>query len=203
MILNFNFGDIKVVLGIVAGIIALLAYIFYIFAIFKGETKPDRASWWIWSFMGIVLGASYYFSGAENTIWVPMAEVLGPISIAILSIWYGEGGLKDKTDLICLGGASFSILLWIIFKNPVIALTANVIVDIFAAVPTIKKSYLRPEGEDLFAWLLTGTANTMNLFAVEKFTFAVFLYPVYVFIIDCVVIALLILRRKNGKISKV
>jgi hypothetical protein len=203
MILNFDFGELKVALGIIAGIVAFLAYIFYIIAILKGQTKPERASWWIWSLMGIVLGTSYYFSGAKNTIWVPVAEVIGPLTIAILSLRYGEGGLKNKTDLVCLIGASFSIILWIIFKNPVIALTANVIVDIFAAVPTIKKSYLRPEGEDLFAWLLTGSANTMNLFAVEKFTFAVWLYPVYVFIIDLAVIILLILGRKNGRLNKV
>ena len=89
MIFNFDFGDIKVVLGIIAGIIAFLAYIVYLISILRGKTKPNRATWWIWAFMGLVVGLSYHSSGAVNTIWVPYVEFLGPFSIAILSIKYG------------------------------------------------------------------------------------------------------------------
>src|SRR3989344_7303450 len=136
MVFNFDFGDIKVVLGIIAGVIAFLAYIVYIISIFRGGSKPNRATWWIWSFMGLVIGISYYFSGAENTIWVPFVEFIGPFSIALLSLKYGEGGLEDRTDIICLTGAIISIILWIIFKNPVVALVTNLAVDSFALIPT-------------------------------------------------------------------
>ena len=86
MIFNFSFGDIKVVLGIIAGLIALSAYLVYVISIFRGGSKPNRATWWIWSFMGLILALSYQFSGASNTIWVPYVEFLGPLIIAILSI---------------------------------------------------------------------------------------------------------------------
>src|SRR3989338_2992942 len=91
-------GDVKSVLGIIAGIIALLAYVVYIF---RGKSKPNRVTWWIWAFMGLVLALSYKFSGADNTVWVPYVEFLGPLTIAILSIKYGEGTLENKTDLYC------------------------------------------------------------------------------------------------------
>ena len=200
MIFNFNFGDIKVVLGIIAGIISFLAYIVYAISIFRGRTKPSRATWWIWSFMGLVVGLSYYFSGAVNTIWVPIVEFIGPLSIALLSIKYGEGGLENKTDLICLFGAVVSIILWIIFDNPVVALVTNLAVDSFALVPTIKKSYLRPEGEDFWAWFGTGIADSLNMFAVEKFTFAILVYPIYMLVSDLIIISILLLR-KNGIIK--
>ena len=145
-------GDTKAILGMIAGVIAFLAYIVYIISIFRGKTKPNRATWWIWAFMGLVVGLSYYASGAENTIWVPFVEFIEPFSIALLSIKYGEGGLENKTDLICLFGAIVSIILWIIFDNPVVAIVINLAVDSFAIIPTIKKSYLRPEGEDFWAW---------------------------------------------------
>src|SRR3989338_2797659 len=132
MISNFNFGDIKVVLGIIAGIISFLAYIVYAISIFRGRTNPNRATWWIWTFMGLVVGLSYYFSGAVNTIWVPVVEFIGPLSVALLSLKYGEGGLENKTDLICLFGAAVSIILWIIFNNPVVALVTSLAVDSFA-----------------------------------------------------------------------
>lgn len=197
MILNLVFGDIKVIFGIVAGMIALLAYVVYVISILKGETKPSRVTWWIWAFMGLVLALSYKFSGADNTVWVPYVEFLGPFTIALLSIKYGEGGLENKTDLICLVGAIVSIILWIIFDNPVIALVTNLAIDSFAIVPTIKKSYLRPEGEDFWAWFGTGMADTLNMFAVEKFTFAILVYPIYMLVSDLIIIVILFFRKKN------
>src|SRR3989344_3761392 len=147
MIFNFDFTDVKVVFGVIAGIIAFTAYIVYIISIFRCKTKPNRATWWIWTFMGLVVGLSYYASGAENTIWVPFVEFIGPLSIALLSIKYGEGGLDNRTDLICLFGAVFSVILWIIFNNPVIALVSSLAVDSFAIIPTIKKSQKnQPQG---------------------------------------------------------
>ena len=197
MIFDFNFGDTKAVLGMIAGIIAFVAYIVYIISILRNKTKPNRATWWIWAFMGLVVGLSYYASGAENTIWVPVVEFIGPLSIALLSIKYGEGGLDNKTDLICLFGAVFSIILWIIFNNPVVALVTNLVVDSFAIIPTIKKSYLRPEGEDFWAWFGTGLADSLNMFAVEKFTFAILVYPIYMLVSDLIIILILLLKKKG------
>ena len=194
---DLNFTDVKVVLGVVAGVIAFLAYIVYIVSIFRGRSKPNRVTWWIWAFMGLVLALSYQFSGAINTIWVPYVEFLGPFSIALLSIKYGEGGLTNKTDLFSFLGAVISIILWIIFDNPVIALVTSLAVDSFAIIPTIKKSYLRPEGEDFWAWFGTGLADSLNMFAVEKFTFAILVYPIYMLVSDLIIIFILLLKKKD------
>lgn len=189
--------DLKATLGFIAGVIAFVAYIVYVVSIFRGKTKPNRATWWIWAFMGLVLALSYKFSGAENTLWVPYVEFVGPFIIAILSVKYGEGGLKNKTDLLCMFGAIISIILWIIFDNPVIALVTNLAVDSFAVIPTIRKSYLRPEGEDFWAWFGTGLADSLNMFAVEKFTFAILIYPIYMLLSDLIIILILLFRKKN------
>jgi len=146
--------------------------------------------------MGLILALSYKLSGANNTVWVPYVEFLGPFIIALLSIKYGEGGLKNKIDIICLIGAIASIILWIIFNNPVVALVTNLAIDSFALIPTIKKSYLRPEGEDFWAWFGTGIADSLNMLAVEKFSFAILLYPIYMFVSDFIIIVILFFRKK-------
>lgn len=189
--------DAKTIFGLVAGVIALLAYVVYVISILREKSKPNRVTWWIWAFMGLVLALSYKFSGAENTVWVPYMEFIGPFIIALLSIKYGEGSFEDKTDLICLLGAILSIILWIIFDNPVVALVTNLIIDSFAIIPTIKKTYLRPEGEDFWAWFGTGIADTLNMFAVEKFSFAILIYPIYMLVSDLIIIIILLLKKKN------
>jgi len=189
--------DIKTVIGIIAGVVAFSAYIIYIVSIFRGKSKPNRATWWIWAFMGLVLALSYRFSGADNTVWVPYVEFLGPFMIALLSIKYGEGGLNNKTDLFCLAGAVTSIILWIIFDNPVLALVTNLAVDSFAIIPTIKKAYLRPEGEDFWAWFGTGVADSLNMFAIGRVTFAILVYPIYMLSSDLIIIFILFLRKNH------
>lgn len=189
--------DLKATLGFIAGVIAFVAYVVYVISILRGKTKPNRATWWIWAFMGLILALSYKFSGAENTVWVPYVEFLGPFIIALLSVKYGEGGLEDKTDLLCMFGAIISIILWAIFKNPVIALVTNLAVDSFAVIPTIRKSYLRPETEDFWAWFGTGFADGLNMFAVERFTFAILVYPIYMLLSDLIIILILLFRKKN------
>ena len=181
-----------------AGILATGAYIIYIVHIFQGKTKPNKTTWWIWSFMGGVIGLSYYFSGARNTIWVPFVEFLGPLIIAILSLKYGEWRFKDRSDIFCLLGGFLSILLWIIFDNSVVALVSCLFVDSFAILPTVKKSYSRPEEEDFWAWFITMVANTLNLFSIEKFTFGIVIYPIYILLLDAIIFFLLL----YGKVKK-
>jgi hypothetical protein len=190
--------ETKQILGIVAGIISFIAYIIYVRSIVRGESKPNRTTWWIWTFMGLVLLISYYFSGARNTIWAPLVEFIGPLIIAILSIKYGEGGVKDRTDVWCFCGALFSIVLWIIFDSPVIALVTNLAIDAFALVPTIKKSWNRPQGENFWAWFGTGVGDTMNIFAIERMSFGIVVYPVWMLLQDLVIIVILF----KGKIKK-
>ncbi len=190
--------DITAIAGRVAGILALAGGIPYIIAILRKQTKPNKATWWIWTVVGFTLGASYYSSGADHTIWVPVSYIIGPFVVAILSLKYGEGGWT-RFDRICLLGAVISVALWWMSNSPLIALCINLFIDFMGALPTIRKSYYKPEGEDRSAWIIFLIGNTVNLFAVEKWTFAIAAYPIYMFVADCLIVTLLLLRPRNQK----
>ncbi len=193
--------DITAVAGQVAGILALAAFVPYVLAILRGETKPNRATWWIWAVVGFMLGASYYSSGANHTIWVPVSYVVGPLVIAVLSLKYGEGGWT-RFDRMCLLGAGISVVLWWIFGSPLIALCINLFIDFLGALPTIRKAYHKPEGEDRAAWALFVAGDIANLFAVERWTFAIAAYPVYMFLCGGVIAILVFFRPRNQKRGK-
>lgn len=188
--------DITIIAGRVAGIVSLAAFVPYILAILRGETRPNRATWWIWTVVGFMLGASYYSSGANHTVWVPMSYTIGPLATAILSLKYGEGGWT-RFDRSCLLGAGVSAVLWWIFSSPLIALLINLFIDFMGALPTIRKSYHEPEKEDRTAWALFFTGNTANLFAVETWTFAISVYPIYMFIGSGLITTLIFIRRNH------
>lgn len=189
--------------GRIAGILGLLGFVPYVRDIFRKEnpTRPNRASWWIWVASGTMLALSYHYSGANETIWVPISYIIGPVVIALLSIKYGEGGWTPL-DRLCITGTVFSIVLWAIFRSPVAALVMNLIIEVWGAVPTIKKCYLDPKSESRTAWTIFFSANSINILAVEKWTFAESVYPLYMSTAALLIIAFLWWPRLKFPLTK-
>ena len=190
--------DWKAIAGVCAGIFSLLGFVPYIITICQGKTSPNRASWSIWASLGIVLAISNYSAGARETMWLLTAYAVCQITIAILSLKYGEGGwnIFDRT---CLLGAFISIVLWQLYDSPLIAIAISIAIDSLGALPTIKKSYLQPETEDLFSWMMFWTAGTLNIFALTQWSVELIAQPIYLFSFNSIVVALLWLPKLQGK----
>ncbi|MFA6550331.1 MAG: hypothetical protein WCT36_03185 [Candidatus Gracilibacteria bacterium] len=169
-------------IGITSGLFEFVGGFTYAYSIIKGKTKPSRATWFIWSLAGIMIFSTYYASGAETTLWQPAAALLWNITFALLSLKFGVGGLL-KTDIFCFIGSLFSMLLWILTKNPVIALTCIVAVGAIGSIPTILKVYKSPMKEDLKTWTLWFLAAFLNVIAIDKFSYAIAVYP-----LECVIV---------------
>ena len=170
--------------GVIAGVLALTAFVPYIIAILRGSTRPNRATWFIW----------------HDTLWVPVAYVAGPLVVAVLSIKFGEGGWT-WLDRLCLFGAAASAPLWWLSGSPLIALVINLLIDALGALPTIRKSYYNPQGEDRTAWALGLAGATVNLFAIEAWSYEIAAYPVYMFVANATIAALVLVPRKQKNIG--
>jgi hypothetical protein len=187
--------DVNVLAGRVAGLFSLAAFVPYILSTLRGRTKPNRATWWIWTVVGFLLAVSYYASGARHTLWVAVSYVLGPLITAILSLKFGVGGWT-RLDRGCLLGAGAGTLLWWVSGSPLMALVINLVIDFLGALPTMSKAYADPGGEDPWAWSLFLLGNTLNLFAIEKWRFSIAVYPVYMFLLSALILLLLTSRRR-------
>jgi hypothetical protein len=193
-------SDWRNIVGLLAGSISLLGFIPYIFAVCRQTTKPNRASWWIWATLGIIITFSYYAAGARDTIWLPICYAFCQSTIAILSLKYGEGGW-NTFDRTCLLGAVGSIFLWWWFKEPLIAITINIAIDTLGALPTIKKTFYEPESEDFFSWSMFLTASTINLCALSQFSVELAAYPLYLFSFNLIMVALMLRPRMRSLLS--
>lgn len=183
--------------GEIAGVVSFTAYLLYIYTTIRGQTKPNRVTWWILSLVGLMIATSYYAGGARETMFVAVSYIVGPLIIAILSLWYGEGKW-ETLDKVCLTGAIVSAIIWYFSSSAIITLSINLPMDFLGLIPTIKKSYLRSIGEDRIAWTLTSFAGILNMFAIKTFTFAIVLYPLYLLIVN-VFITLLLYRPMISK----
>lgn len=188
--------NIHGMIGIIAGILSLVGYIPYIITIIQGKTRPNRATWWIWTLVGGLLAFSYLSEGDPNSIWLPLGYFIGPFITAILSLRYGYAEWT-KLDIACIVVAIISIVPWWLSHDATITLLINLIIDATGAIPTVVKTYREPETEDFTAWIIFWVANTLQLFAISMWNIAA-LYPIYLFILATSIVAFII----RGKIKK-
>lgn len=187
--------DMQATAGVIAGIVALLALVPYAVSIVRGKTKPNRASWFIWTFVGLMIVGSYHASGATHTMWVAGAYVAVPLTVALLSIRYGTSG-AHSFDWLCLGLSLASIVPWWFFRSAPTALYINIFVDCLGALPTVRKALLDPQSEDRLAWLIAFLANCINLLAIHSWTPEISAYPMYAFAITGLIASILYLRQR-------
>lgn len=173
-----------------AGAFALGGFIPYWWAIWQRKTRPNRATWWIWSIVGIIIAFSYRASGADATMWVPISYVIGPLITSLFAIKFGEGGWT-KLDRVCLFGVGIGLILWGLYRSPSLVLGINIGIDFLGAIPTIVKSFHHPDSEDRSAWCLFSIANLLNLFAIDNWTWEIAIYPIYMALICITIFSLL------------
>lgn len=140
--------------------------------------RPNRATWWIWTIVGIIIATSYRAAGARATLWVPITYIIGPLVTSLLAIRKGEGGWT-QFDRFCALGALLSLGLWAGSRSPDLTLVLNIWIDLLGALPTIQKSLRDPEGENLTAWWLFLAGSVLNTIAIERWSWQIAIYPIY------------------------
>lgn len=184
-------------MGLIGGIIAFLGFMPYITTMVKGTSKPSRASWAVWSVMGLVILGTYYASGARNNLPVTIALAVGPIVTFLFTLKYGEGG--DNTfDKTCLIGALGSLALWKGLNSPVLGLCGALITDFIGVLPTWRNFLKKGDQEEWPAWVIWSVGNICNMFTIEKLTVQDALYPTY-YLVGTGVSTFLVLRGHYRK----
>lgn len=197
VIVKSNDGvDAKSMIGEIAGWVNLVAYFPYFVAIIKGETKPSRTTWWIWTALEIMMSTGYIMSGAESTKWLPIASLIGMFMTAMLSVWFGKKGWT-LADIGCFFGVVSGVFVWEVSGSAFVALCVFLFIDILATIPTIAKSWEDPDEEDVFAWTITLLSGVVNLFAIDSWNFSIALLPLHNLSIYAVVVAVLIISKKK------
>ena len=165
----------------VSAIFVLLAAPPYIFNTVRHKTKPERAAWLIFTVLGIIALVSQWSLGANWSLVFTALDTLGSVITFVLSIWYGVGGFTplDRLALIIAGAG---VIIAIVAKAPIIALSGVILADISGTLLTVRKAYLQPETETTISWVLVGTAAIFGLLAVGKIQADLLLFPAYLMV---------------------
>lgn len=166
--------------GQLAGIVSLISFLPYIYSTIWGETKPNRVTWWTWSGVQIILTITFWQSSKNHeAIWVSIGYTFGTLLVAILSI---QKGHSDKMDWVSIYGIGITIMVWL-FAGALSGLITILMIDLWASIPTIKKSKSDPKSESLSSWVIGFIANLLNLLAIQHWNEVSILYPLYLFML--------------------
>jgi len=195
--------DQQTLIGIVAGMITFAASVRYWIAIYRGDARPNRASYVIWTLLHSVIAITYVLGGARRSAIVPIALALSLYPVVPLAIWSGhyERGWSCL-DKACLALAGLGLVFWATSGSAPLTLIWMMSIDTVAALPTIRKAWAEPESEDQAAWSIVTVGQALNLAAVEEWRFEILIYPL-VSVAVCLVIVLPLLRSRGRKIVSV
>jgi hypothetical protein len=188
--------ELKTIFGLLAVVLTFVGYIPYIVDTIKGKTKPHLYSWFLWSLVTFIIFALQVLGNAGAGAFVTLATAILCLVEFILGFRSGE---RDITtfDTVMFVISLIAIAIWVFAKQPMISNLLIITINTFAVVPTIRKSWHKPESETLFSWIMAGTRNVLGILALDQFSLLTWLYPVSSLITNVLFSAMLIVRRKQ------
>jgi hypothetical protein len=160
--------------AILSGVIVLIGAPFYAIDIFKGKTKPERTTWFIWSVLGVIAFFSQKALHAHWSLVYAGIDAIGSLIVFALSLKYGVGGWS-WLDRFALSVAAIGVAISLIVH----ALFGVILADGVGAVLTILKTYRKPDSETSITWFGVGTSALFGALSVGHFRPALLLYPLY------------------------
>lgn len=191
MIIN---PELKITLGIISSVLMILAYIPYLWDMYRGKTRPHIFSWLIWTLVG---GITFFGqvsdkggAGAWNT---------GTWALLCLIVFLGsfKTGTRDirMLDWFCLLSCILGIALWAITKNALYTMILMCLIDTLAFLPTFRKAYHKPSEETLSVYYLTAVTIALGLLALENHTVITTLFPATLVLSNSLFVAMSLIRR--------
>src|SRR5437879_787263 len=141
--------SLRILISIIGSLLSIAGYMFYFWTIIRGDTRPLRITWGVWTLAGILGLWASYDSGAGIGLLVTATFVVLTAVTFLLSLLphYGKPGGRP-IDLWVGLVASIALVIWrMIHFSPVIAATIAVVADFSVLWLTLRESWRQPETE--------------------------------------------------------
>lgn len=170
-------------LGYASGLLITISAVPYISEIFRLKTKPERATWLIWSVLLTIAFCAQFAKGGTWSLITTGIDCLIVIIIFALSIKYGMGG-ASRLDIFALVASGVGLVLWHLTNEPLYALLITIVIDMLASMLTVVKTYKEPSTETFSAYMICGTGGLLGAFAVGTLNFSLIIFPLWICVMN-------------------
>lgn len=195
---NLELIQLKNSIGIIAICLTFAGYIPYIRDILKGKTHPHLYSWFLWFFVGLVAFSLQFTGGGGLGTFVTLAAVIMCLVVFLLGL-FRKGTRRDitKMDSLFFVLTVVAIVIWVVAKQPVLSAILITGIDFLCFVPTIRKSWHKPDSETASFYLINTFRFFLAAVSLQRYTIVTAFYPSFWLVANGLFALMLMLRRTH------
>ena len=176
--------------------VSLVAFFFYFRNIFRGQTKPNLVSWFIWM-LAPFIGVFFQLKAGAGLASLPVFLAgAGSLLVIVFSLRNKNAYWElTKLDMICGVLSLTSLVFYIYTHNLSISILFAILSDGLAFIPTFIKSWKFPETETNSVYFADIFNNILGLLIIKNWSFTIYSFLVYLAVFN--LIEIFILYRKK------
>ena len=183
---------LRVDVVVVGSALAFLGDLSYARDVLRRLTQPNRVSWLMWGLATSLVGVAQLRQGVGIVALLSFAIGFGDLLIFASSFVRGNGVWRlGRFDVACGIASGIGLVVWALTDNNTIALTAFIVSDGLATIPTLTKSWLAPQSESLAAYVTAALSALLVLSSVEVWSSGSVAFPLWIVAINLVLILLI------------
>ena len=187
----------KEIFGIISSILSLVAFLPYIWLIFKGKIRPNLFSRVIFFIVSGQIAFGIYFAGGGAGSWPLFITFFLNIFIIIGLFKTGADRSIKKHDYIFLLMSIIAVPIWIITKDPTWSVVILSIQNSLGYGPAYTQSYRKPFDESIFHFSVIILRDIILVFALHVYSLGTLIFPILKTISAIALVTLIIIRRRQ------
>ena len=181
-----------------AAFATLIGAALYIRSMFRGQTRPNRVTWFMWSVAPLIVASAAISNGVGWAVVPVLMSGISPLMVLIASFFNKKAYWKPSTfDYLCGVISGLALVFWYITSDPNSAIILGMTSDALAAVPTITKAWRYPESESIWPFAI-GLFSPMTSFLVATtWSFSEIAFPSYLIAINSLLVIPILKKPKK------
>lgn len=166
--------------SIASAVLSVYAFWPYIRDILANRTKPERASWLVWTLLSTVSLLAQIYEGADGSLGFAAMQTAGTAIVCGLTFWKTTKLNFQTEDSQVLTATAVGIWLWAEMESAAYSLFVTITMSMMGGMLTMKKAFLEPRSETCATWAAFFVAGALAVVAIGKVDWLLMAYPLYV-----------------------
>lgn len=165
-------------------LLIFLGEVSYLIQTIQGKVQPNRTTWFLWTVAPLII----FFAQIKQGVGLHsfLAFIVGVIPLlTLIASFYNKKAYWKTTRLDLFYGflSIFGLFLWFITGVGNLAIILNIFADLIGSIPTVLKSFKKPESESAFAYGIIGAGSLITVLTIREWNFQTYGFPIYIFLI--------------------
>ncbi|MBI4281407.1 hypothetical protein HY625_01155 [Candidatus Uhrbacteria bacterium] len=180
----------------VGGAVNIYASVRYIKDVIRGDTKPNRVSWLMWSIAPLIATAAAFSNGVRWAVLPIFLSGFTPLMTFVASFANPNAYWKlEKFDYLCGFFSLLALALWGFTQAAVVAIIFAIVSDCLAAVPTLIKSWKYPATESGSTYWGGLVSALTGFFAIQTWIFSAYAFLISIMVQNSLILFAIYRRR--------